>query len=182
VCNNLEQTLGTDLATRITATSIKVNYHMMSFLDASSNGNQYSTRAANAAYCASDVSPAAFQKLHAVLYGKDASGNYNQPAEDSNGRTDAQLIAYGKQAGITTADFSSCVTGKTHKPLVEAVTDAASKKGVNGTPTVFVDGKQVQGSGNAAVTTAQIDAAIAKALAGAKSQAAPAPTPSATSG
>jgi protein-disulfide isomerase/uncharacterized membrane protein YphA (DoxX/SURF4 family) len=180
VCNNLEQTLGTDLTAKITATSIKVNYHMMAILDASSDGNNYSTRAANAGYCASDVSTAAFGKFHAVLYGKDSSGAYNQPSEGTDGRTDTQLIAYAKQAGISSATFNSCVTGQTHKPLVEAVTEAASKKGVNGTPTAFVDNREVKGSNGDAVTTAQIDAAITAALAGAKSQAAPSPTPSAT--
>lgn len=179
ICNNLEQTLGTDLAAKVKATTVKANYHIESFLDASSNGNKYSSRAANAGYCAADVSPDAFEKFHAILYGKDSKGAFNQPAENSNGRTNAQLIAWGKQAGISSADFSSCVTSNTHAALVAAATEQASKHGVRGTPTVFVDGSRV-GSSDSVPTTAQIDAAIAKALAGAKSKAAPKPTPSVT--
>ncbi|HEX2904801.1 MAG TPA: MauE/DoxX family redox-associated membrane protein [Jatrophihabitans sp.] len=172
ICNNLEQSgLTKDFDAKIKATTIKVNYHVMSFLDASSNGNKYSSRAANAAYCASDQSPEDFQKFHDIAYGQ-TNGKNNQPAEGSNGVPDSTLIDWGKQAGITSADFSTCVTSDQHKDLVAGVTDQASKNGVNGTPTVFVQGKRV-GAANSVVTVAQIDAAISKALASAKSTAAP---------
>ncbi|MBV9823989.1 MAG: thioredoxin domain-containing protein, partial [Actinobacteria bacterium] len=175
ICNDLEQSgLGTDLAAKIKATNIKVNYHVMSFLDSLSGGNKYSSRAANAGYCASDESPDAFLKFHDVLYGK-TSGVNNQPAEGSKGKPDSQLIAWGKQAGITSAAFSTCVTSDQHKDLVAGVTEAASKRGVNGTPTVFVAGKRV-GSAGDTVTVAQVDSAISAALASAKSTAAPSPT------
>jgi len=181
ICNALEQGgLTKDFDAKVKATNIKVNYHVMSFLDSSSNGNKYSSRAANAAYCAADQSPEAFGKFHDIAYGKDSSGQNNQPAEGSNGVPDSTLIDWGKQAGITSADFSTCVTSNQHKDLVAAVTEAASKKGVNGTPTAFVQGKEVKGKGNAAVTQAQIDAAITAALASAKSTAAPSPTASPT--
>jgi protein-disulfide isomerase/uncharacterized membrane protein YphA (DoxX/SURF4 family) len=179
ICNQLEQSgLSTDLAAKVKATSIKVNYHVMSFLDSASNGNKYSSRAANALYCAADVSPDAFVKLHNIMYGK-TNGKDNQPAENSNGVPDSTLIAWGKQAGITSANFSTCVTSNQHKDLVAGVTDAASKAKVTGTPTVFVNGTRI-GSTTAVPTVAEIDQAIASALSHAKSTAAPAPTPSAT--
>jgi protein-disulfide isomerase/uncharacterized membrane protein YphA (DoxX/SURF4 family) len=180
ICNTLEQSgLGTDLAAKVKATNIRVNYHVMSFLDSLSGGNKYSSRAANAGYCAADESPAAFAKFHDILFGKNASGQNNQPAENSKGRPDSQLIAWGKEAGITSAGFSTCVTSNEHKDLVAGVTEAASKRGVNGTPTVFVAGSRMGGAGDV-VTVAQIDNAISAALSKAKSTAAPSPTPSAT--
>ena len=103
ICNDLEQSgLGTDLAAKIKATNIKVNYHVMSFLDSLSGGNKYSSRAANAGYCAADESPDAFAKFHDILFGKTGGAN-NQPAEGSKGKPDSQLIAWGKDAGITSA-------------------------------------------------------------------------------
>ena len=174
ICNELEQSgLTRDFDNKVKATSIKVNYHVMSFLDSSSNGNRYSSRAANAGYCAADQSPDAFQKFHDIAYGKNADGQNNQPAEGAHGVPDSTLIAWGKQAGITSADFSTCVTTDQHKDLVAGVTEAASKRGVNGTPTVFVQGKEVKGTGGNVVTQAQVDAAIASALASAKSTVAP---------
>lgn len=180
VCNALEQSgLTTDFDNKIKATNIKVNYHVMSFLDASSNGNHYSSRAANAGYCAAELSPDDFLKFHDIVYGK-TDGKNNQPAEGSNGVPDSTLIAWGKQAGITSADFSTCVTSQQHKDLVAAVTEESSKHGVNSTPTVFVQGKEVKGTGGNAVTVAQVDAAISAALAAAKSTVAPSSTAPAT--
>ncbi|MFL6160873.1 MAG: MauE/DoxX family redox-associated membrane protein [Jatrophihabitantaceae bacterium] len=181
ICNNLEQSgLTKDLEAKIKATNIKVNYRVMSFLDSLSNGNRYSSRAANAIYCAADQSPEAFQKFHDIAFGKTSDGKNNQPAEGSHGVPDSTLIAWGKQAGITSADFSTCVTSDQHKDLVAGVTENASKHGVNSTPTVIVQGKEVKGSGGNAVTVAQVDAAIAAALASAKSTAAPSASPTAT--
>lgn len=181
ICNQLEQSgLTKDFDAKIKATNIKVNYHVMSFLDSSSNGNRYSSRAANAAYCASDQSPEDFQKFHDIAYGQ-TNGKNNQPAEGSNGLPDSTLIEWGKQAGITSADFSSCVTSDQHKDLVAGVTDQASKNGVNGTPTVFVQGKRL-GSESSVVTLAQIDAAISSALASSKSTAAPSSSAPVSSG
>jgi len=182
ICNDLEQSgLTKDIEQKITATNIKVNFHIMSFLDASSNGNKYSSRAANAAYCASDVSPDAFLKFHAIAYGQ-TNGKNNQPAENTNGVPDATLLDWGKQAGITAPDFTTCVTQDQHSALVAGVTDQASKNGVNGTPTVFVQGKEVKGTGNASVTLAEVDAAINAALKAAKSTAAPSSSPPASKG
>ena len=178
-CTDLEQGgLATSLAAKVKATNIKVNYHVVSFLDEASKGNKYSSRAANAGYCAGDQSAEAFVKFHDILYGKNSGGQNNQPAENSKGRPDSQLIAWGKEAGITSAAFSTCVTSNEHKDLVAGVTEAASKRGVNSTPAVFVDGKRV-GSGDT-LTAAQVDAAISAALARAKSTAAPSPTPTPT--
>lgn len=164
-CENYEGSAAADLAKLVTAGKIKIRYHTMAFLDSSSSGNKYSTRAANAALCASDVSTTAFAAYHAVLYGKDSSGAKVQPAEGSDGRTDGQLEAYFKQAmpkatAAQTSTFASCVTDQQHAALVAAITDQSSKKGVNGTPTVFVDGKKVT------ATRADVLAAITKASKG----------------
>jgi protein-disulfide isomerase/uncharacterized membrane protein YphA (DoxX/SURF4 family) len=160
-CLAFEQSVGPTVAADIAAGKIQARYHMLAFLDASSNGNNYSTRAANAAACASDVSVATFQKYHAILYGKDSNGQNNQPAEGSNGRTDIQLEDWGKQAGIGGDDFSTfqqCVSTQNHTAFVQAVTDNASKRNVVQTPTVQINGKELQDTSldgfNAAVKAA----------------------------
>jgi protein-disulfide isomerase/uncharacterized membrane protein YphA (DoxX/SURF4 family) len=165
VCLELEQAAGKDIAKLIDDGTVKVNYHMLGFLDDSSNGNRYSSRAANAALCASDVNPAAFQAFHTVLYGKDSKGNNNQPAEGGNGRTDAELEAYLKKAvPKATADqisaFQGCVSTEEHAALVSAITDRASKNGVSGTPTVYVNGKKWTMPGNNADIASSLVSAI----------------------
>ncbi len=136
-CERLEQQVGTDLADRIKAGTIQVRYHTMAFLDSASNGNRYSTRAANAALCASDINVDTFAKLHSVLYGKQAGIKGDQ---------------------LTT--YQTCVQSEQHRSMVEAITDNATKHGVFATPTVKVNGKTVDNP-----TKASIDAAIAAAAA-----------------
>jgi protein-disulfide isomerase len=171
ICLQFEQTTGKDIAAKVKAGQIQVRYHTMAFLDSASSGNRYSSRAANAALCASDVNVADFTKYHDVLYGKDSSGQQVQPKEGSQGRSNTQLLDYAKQAGITGNDlttFQSCMSGELHKSLVAAITDNASQRGVTGTPTVMVDGKKL-----GSVTTASFDDAVAKALAKAPKSSAP---------
>ncbi len=167
ICQELESQLGAPLAKMVADGSVKVRYHMMAFLDASSNGNRYSSRAANAGLCASDISPTAFQQFHAVLYGKDKSGASVQPAENGNGRTDADFTTYLKQVvPKVTADqlstFQTCVSTEQHRALVQAITDNASKRKVSGTPTVMVNGKVVSGATKSDAVLAAIKDAQAK--------------------
>jgi protein-disulfide isomerase len=179
ICEQFEQATHSDLASKIKAGTVQVRYHPMAFLDSASSGNRYSSRAANAALCASDVSVDAFVKYHDVLYGKDSSGKQVQPAEGGNGRTDAALVSYARQAGISGADlttFQSCASGELHKALVEAITDNASQRGVTGTPTVMVNGKKL-----GTADKASLDAAIASAVASHPSSPASSPASSPSS-
>jgi protein-disulfide isomerase/uncharacterized membrane protein YphA (DoxX/SURF4 family) len=165
VCLELEQAAGMDIAKLIENGTVRVNYHMLAFLDDSSSGNRYSSRAANAAICASDVSTDAFHAYHTVLYGKDSKGNNIQPAEGGNGRTDDELEAYFKKAvpnatADQTSAFQGCVSAEQHAALVSAITDGASKKGVSGTPTVYINGKKWTMPGNNADIASSLVSAI----------------------
>jgi protein-disulfide isomerase len=145
VCEQFEADTHVKLEKEVRANLAQVRYHTMSILDRNSP-NSYSTRAANAAICASDVSVEVFLKYHDILYGKDSAGAKVQPAEGTAGPGNTKLIGYGKQAGMTTAQvttFSDCVTSEQYKPLVLAQTDKASQRGINSTPTVVVNGKQL---------------------------------------
>ncbi len=171
VCLEFEKSAGATLDADVRANKAQVRYHMISILDDSSGGNRYSSRAANAGYCASDISIEDFVALHKVLYGT-YKGKQTQPAENSSGRTDDQLRAYATAAGIkgsAAATFDTCITSEKHKALVAAITDRASEDGVNGTPTIKVNGKGV---------TASL-AAVTKAIAAADAKG-PAPVPSKT--
>lgn len=166
VCQAFEQSVGTTLATDVKANKAQVRYHPLAFLDASSNGNRYSSRAANAALCASDVSIDAFVKFHDILFTANV-----QPKEGSNGLANDKFITYAQQAGLTSTQvtaFTTCVQTAQHKALVQAVTDNASQRSVTATPTVLVNGKKLK---NPTLTslTAAIAAADAKG---------PAPSPS----
>jgi protein-disulfide isomerase len=160
-CLAFEQAVGATLLHDAKANLAQIRFHPLAFLSA------YSTRAANAALCASDTSVDAFVRMHTVLFTPAV-----QPKEGTPGLSDDQLIALGKKIGMSSNDQSAlrtCVLAKTHDPLVAAITDRASQKGINSTPTILVNGKSVS------PTLAAVNAAIAAADAKG-----PKPTPSAS--
>jgi protein-disulfide isomerase/uncharacterized membrane protein YphA (DoxX/SURF4 family) len=169
-CLNLQKTLGATLDADVRANRAQVRYHPIAILDSSSNNN-YSSRAANAALCASDISVDTFVAYHNLLFGT-IDGKQVQPPEGGGGRTDTELGQYAQQIGIKGKDlttFEGCVAQQTHKALVEAMTENASERGINATPTMKVNGKTI---GN---TLAAYKAAVALAL-----KNGPAPNPSKT--
>ncbi|WP_350276856.1 thioredoxin domain-containing protein [Kribbella sp. HUAS MG21] len=57
--------------------------------------------------------------------------------------TTDQLIELGKQLGIGDGKFQQAVQNNEYASWLESVGKAADERGVTGTPTVFVDGKQL---------------------------------------
>jgi protein-disulfide isomerase len=126
----------------------------MAFLDTSASA-RYSTRALNAAGAVLNAAgPDAFQKFHDLLYA-------DQPAEGGAGLTDEQLVAYAGQAGATGSEVQAQIHDLTYGDWVKKLTDQASKDGVTGTPTVFVDGTALSD-----LSAAGLTAAVASAQAG----------------
>ncbi len=167
-CQRFESSAGAALSADVRANKAQVRYHPLAFLNANSNGTRYSSRAANAAVCASDVSVDAFKKFHDILFKANV-----QPKEGSDGLPDSKFITYAQQAGLTTKQvttFSTCVQQEKHKALVLAITDNASKRNVTQTPTVRVNGKTLSNPNRESLT-----AAIATA-----DKKGPAPSPSPT--
>ena len=58
--------------------------------------------------------------------------------------SDSQLTQLAQQVNGSVPDaFSTCVTQRSHEDWVNSINDAASAAGVTGTPTMFLDGQQV---------------------------------------
>lgn len=159
ICNQFEQTTGPTLDKMVQASQIRIYYHPVAYLDRASQGTNYSTRASGAAACAADAG--VFDKYRSVLY-------QNQPQENTPGLTNAQLIQYGTQAGVKdTAAFEKCVNDGKYSTWTATLTEAASKGGVGGTPTVKVNGTVVGGK-DTVPNTQQVTDAINKVLGTAK--------------
>jgi protein-disulfide isomerase len=152
-CKQLHDTAGPTLAALAAQNKITLNIHPIAILDRSST-NQYSTRSAAAAGCAADGGK--FLAFNDALYA-------NQPAEGGAGPTNEELITTGQNVGLTDASFATCVNNGTYMTWPEHTTDAASAKGVSGTPTVFVNGTKVTASFDAikaAITAAGGDVSV----------------------
>ncbi|MER5219414.1 DsbA family protein [Streptomyces flaveus] len=138
-CRNTERALTPELETLKASGDVSVVYHPVAFLDDRSDPGGYSTRAASAAACAADQGK--FEQYSAVLFDK-------QPAEGGPGLSEAQLIAAGRDAGITADSFESCVQDGTYTPWVTYVSDVAASHKVALTPTVMVNGERVEVTGS----------------------------------
>ncbi len=78
--------------------------------------------------------------LHDLLYD-------NQPYEQATDKPGpTQFVAWAKKAGVTDSSVLAAVRKASNPDFVDAADAAAQKAGVTGTPTVFVNGKQLQGT------------------------------------
>jgi protein-disulfide isomerase len=133
ICKTYEEQTGATIDELIATGQANVVYHPVAYLNRFSS-TQYSTRSSQASACAADagVFPAYLKLLFA-----------EQPPENSAGLPDEQLVALGRQVGAGDA-FASCVEDERYAGWTRSVTDAASRAGVNGTPTVLVNGTVIE--------------------------------------
>lgn len=151
-CNQFEQAYAAQIQSWVDDGSVTVNYHPLTILDRLSSGTEYSSRAAAAAVCAADVGQQEFLDYTLALYA-------DQPAENSEGLTDDELIAIGRNEVGLGSDWESCVNDDTYRGWVaEGNANATSDQGVTGTPTAKVNGEVVENSAFADQVQAAIDA------------------------
>ena len=132
-CKFFETAMGDYLETLVREKQAKVVYHMASFL------GQESVRASNAANCA--VEEGRFIEFHQALYDVQAS-------ENSGIFSNKNLVEIGKRLGITSPTFESCVNDNKFGDTVKKVGESMAKNNVQGTPTVFINGKLWNRSGS----------------------------------
>lgn len=132
-CRQFEDLSGQTLDQLVAAGQAKLVYHPVAILDRTSP-DRYSTRSSAASACA--AADNVFPQFAKLLYA-------NQPEEGSAGLTAEQLTRLGEQAGAGPG-FAECVSSERYAGWTTALTDQASKDGLSGTPTVKVDGRQVE--------------------------------------
>ncbi len=150
ICGQFEATNGDYISSLLENGGTTVDIHPITILDRASQGTKYSTRSANAAACVANYSPNQFYDFHNLLFA-------NQPAENTTGLSDDELVALTVEAGVNEADsIASCITGQQFKAWV-ANSSARALNGpipnsnidkVTGTPTVLVNGLKYEGAVN----------------------------------
>ncbi|PVE76947.1 DsbA family protein [Microbacterium testaceum] len=135
VCNSFEQAYGPTLQQLVDDGTITLNIHPISILDRASQGTQYSTRSANAAYCVAVDDAANIPGFVKAMYAQ-------QPKENTSGLDDATLTSIATTAGASDA-VSSCISDGTYSKFVTAMTQKTPvQPGGQGiaTPTIAVNG------------------------------------------
>ncbi|WP_415394439.1 DsbA family protein (plasmid) [Rhodococcus globerulus] len=151
-CKQFEAQSGTTLSEIANSTeSVAVDYRPIAILDRMSS-TEFSSRAANAAYCVAATDSVIFAAWHSSMFAQ-------QPPEGGSGLTDQQLVEIAKSAGASSDDVADCITEGRYLETVSANTNSMLDEGISGTPTVKVNGSAVNDlspSGlQAAVTAAQ---------------------------
>ncbi|MEU4316712.1 thioredoxin domain-containing protein [Nocardia sp. NPDC024068] len=136
VCKQFEADNGELLRQAVTDGSAAVEYNIVGYLDKMSS-TQYSTRAANASYCVADTGTDKYQDWLEMMFAQ-------QPPEGGAGLPDDKLIEIARAAGYTDPGIEKCITDGTYNGYVAAKSGDSIDEGIDGTPTVFVNGEQVQ--------------------------------------
>ena len=137
-CGAFEKANGGELDQLVADGVARIELRPIAFLDEQSSGTEYSTRSANAFAAVADAAPDRVWDFHTALYEQ-------QPAEGSQGLSDEQIAKIATDAGVP-ADVVDRFTDDTFRPWVASVTQKAFDSGVQGTPTVKIDGEVFEGN------------------------------------
>lgn len=136
VCQQFEADHGELLRQTVADGSAAVEYNIVGYLDKMSS-TEYSTRAADASYCVADTGTDKYQDWLERMFAQ-------QPEEGGTGLPDDKLVEIAREAGYTDPGIEKCITDGTYKGYVAAKSDESLAEGIDGTPTVFVNGEQIQ--------------------------------------
>ncbi|RGE23102.1 thioredoxin domain-containing protein [Leucobacter sp. wl10] len=127
-CGNFEQQYGTMLENYVGSGDIQLRVYPINFLDGTSLGTRYSTRAANLFGCVVEQQPDVAFAVHKRLLSAEV-----QPQEGTSGLTDDQLVKEAEAAGAdSTTELRQCVKDTRFGPFISANTKAATGTGVQG--------------------------------------------------
>lgn len=146
-CGQLEQTVGDQLDAAVEAGEVNVEYRPLPFLERISD---YSPQAANAFAVVLDTSgPVIAKEFHGLLFDEQPSESGPFPNEDD-------LVQLAVDAGADEGDVRPGIEDMAFEGWVEAAGEAASKAGINSTPTVLVNGEKVEGRTLADIAAAMV--------------------------
>ncbi len=138
ICAQFESAQGAALQKLAADGKIYLVYRPASFIDANyPASNLSSARATSAWGCA--INAGVGERYHNVVFA-------NQPTTEGAGYTDDQLIAFGKDAGLSGAaydSFAACVPPHTYLGWAANSAGAFRDAGVPGTPAVLLDGNEI---------------------------------------
>jgi protein-disulfide isomerase len=134
-CRDFEKAFGPTISKLIDSGAVAADYYMVAILNSRAN-DDYSTRAANAAYCVADESKEAFTRFHSALFAM-------QPEEGAGGAPDnARLIETARQAGAA-GSVPGCINSGKYNKMVDGLAAAAK---ITATPTIKLNDQEISPS------------------------------------
>jgi protein-disulfide isomerase len=136
-CGRFERANTAEVERLVAAGTVRLELYPLSFLDRTSSGTRYSTRAANAIATVADRAPDKLLAFNAALF-------THQPAEGSRGLSDDEIGGIARGAGVPGGVVTTFSEG-TYEPWIAKHTEEAFSGGITGTPTVRINGKVYRG-------------------------------------
>ncbi|WP_219472161.1 DsbA family protein [Nonomuraea rhizosphaerae] len=133
-CKQMEEVSGSTYRNLAAEGKAKVVYHPITIFTTEPTKSN-SVRAGAAARCVSDGKQ--WAAFHDLLF-------KNQPSETVEGFKIDQLVAWAKEAGATSPDVETCITGQKHaQAQLDYSTKVNTEQKLQGTPTVKLNGKEM---------------------------------------
>lgn len=156
-CADFEEANGPAIDELVESGQARVVYHPVTY-----TGTVYAARANNAFGCAAD------EGMAAEFFKSAFEAAYDGPVQWSNN----DLVDLGASVGIG-GEYESCVRDDVYNDWASQSDDVGREAGVDGTPTIFINGTELPGE---QWTPEGIQAAVTAAAAESGSTDAPAPT------
>jgi protein-disulfide isomerase len=141
VCKQFEAQYSSGILDLVAQGRATLEVHPVSILDTHYGTSRYASRAANAAACVANSDPDDFLAVQNEFY-------EHQPAEGSNGLSNAQIRALVRDGGVTDRSVMSCIDSEHFRAWVTTETNRVlgdkslvNSSGYFGTPTLLIDGK-----------------------------------------
>ncbi len=146
VCGQFDRTTLKDIEDKYVKTNkVKIVFNHYAFI-----GDE-STRAAEASECAN--AQGKFWEYADTLFN-------NQAGENQGAFSDANLEKFAQQVGLDMDKYRACMQQNTYLSKVQTSTQNGSARGVNSTPTLFINGAKVVG----AISLAKFESIAGSAL------------------
>lgn len=143
-CTIVEQQDGEGLADMAKSGDITLVFHPLS-LGMFAN-TPYSILGAQAEYFVAEHVPEKFVEFHNNLFTNVSNVNLEQTATATKPGV-AEIVEQATKAGLTdsqVADLKSALESNSYKPYVDSIMKQMTKNGLKGTPTVYVNGTEIQ--------------------------------------
>lgn len=127
-CKLFAEEFGPTFSEQVEAGTLQVVYHPLSFVTPTG-----SKLAANAFGCAVDQDKT--MEYHAAVFAAQGS--------EADEFTNEQLIEIGAGIGLDNEEFTTCVNDGQYEGWVDSVGEAAVAQGVTRTPTILLDGEEI---------------------------------------
>ena len=114
--------------------------------------HKYSRLAALAGQCAGEQGK--FWPMHDALFGKHEWATVDKDPTDV-------FRGFAKDAGVDLTKYDACLASQRYAGRIQASYEEGEARGVQGTPTFFIDGRKYQGSPNSDAFQKVVDSLLA---------------------